>query len=726
MSSSGSHPLERPIDRQNALTVASIESVAPSQLLARLSDEAPFTTSLNAGAPTPFPRLNSFVVVPHESGALVGMVTWIGAEAARWPPGHRRDETGLVDLPYPSRRIAITPIGTLERGRADEAEPFALRRGVTAFPTVGDSVAVPSREQLDALMRGRGNDRRVRIGTAPLANGAEVWVDPDKVFGRHLAVLGNTGSGKSCSVAGLIRWSLDAARAARETSSPRGSARFIILDPNGEYSQAFRDFDGCRVYRVGERAAKSGSPLEVPGWLMNSHEWASVAYASARVQKPVLIQALRNLKGVRHGRPAQLASLGAFAHEYTMVMATMNSPASQVEWKQRKDILESLTTLVVGLEGFRELDGDGIDLEPVLKSVRAAIGCCGPSGQPSAPTPRHFESVIAALTTLVAGVEAEIGVDAAHEDVPRPFDVSSLADELGLVAARGQFDEARRHIGGLKLRVQSLIDDKRLSPILATHAPVQPDLDEWLARFLGAGGEDSVAVLDLSLVPSDVVEIVVAVAARMTFEALQRHRRLNDHALPTALVLEEAHTFVRDRPFGDEQTSPGELSTRAFERIAREGRKFGLGLVISSQRPSELSPTVLAQCNTFLLHRIVNDADQRLVGRLVPDNLAGLLDDLPALPSQQALLVGWATTFPTLVDIRSLDEEHRPQSSDPDFWDAWTGARPVPVDWKEVADQWAGKREDAEVDGGGHTVGPDPPQAPDRTQSPLNDDDIPF
>lgn len=161
----------------------------------------------------------------------------------------------------------------------------------------------------------------------------------------------------------------------------------------------------------------------------------------------------------------------------------------------------------------------------------------------------------------------------------------------------------------------------------------EPSLDEWLTEFLGDGSTSSVAVIDLSLVPSYVVEIVVAVMARAIFEALQRHRRLNKASLPTTLVLEEAHNFVHHRPFGDEYTSPGEMCVRIFERIAREGRKFGLGLVLSSQRPSELSATVLAQCNSFLLHRLVNDRDQQLVGKLVPDNLSGLLEDLPSLPT---------------------------------------------------------------------------------------------
>jgi DNA helicase HerA-like ATPase len=128
----------------------------------------------------------------------------------------------------------------------------------------------------------------------------------------------------------------------------------------------------------------------------------------------------------------------------------------------------------------------------------------------------------------------------------------------------------------------------------------------------------------------------------------------------------------------------------AFERIAREGRKFGIGLVLSSQRPSELSPTVLAQCNTFLLHRIVNDADQDLVCRLVPDNVGTLLRDLPSLPSGQAILLGWATPLPVLVEMRELPKAERPQSDDPDFWDVWTGKKERNIDWENVEQQWTG------------------------------------
>jgi len=134
---------------------------------------------------------------------------------------------------------------------------------------------------------------------------------------------------------------------------------------------------------------------------------------------------------------------------------------------------------------------------------------------------------------------------------------------------------------------------------------------------------------------------------------------------------------------------------QVFERIAREGRKFGLGLLLSSQRPSELSPTVLSQCNTFLIHRISNDRDQDLVHRFVPDNLKGLLRELPLLPSQNAILLGWASELPVLVRMNDLPEEQRPRSDDPDFWDVWTGKETRDVDWMRIADDWQGRTDNS-------------------------------
>nr|HPK62256.1 ATP-binding protein [Spirochaetota bacterium] len=122
--------------------------------------------------------------------------------------------------------------------------------------------------------------------------------------------------------------------------------------------------------------------------------------------------------------------------------------------------------------------------------------------------------------------------------------------------------------------------------------------------------------------------------------------------------------------------------------IAKEGRKFGLGLILSSQRPSELSQTVLSQCNSFLLHRLVNDKDQEMVKKLVPDNLGSILNELPILPTKKAILLGWAAPIPILVEMNTLAEKDRPQSKDPEFWDVWIGEQEREIKWKDITDEW--------------------------------------
>ena len=203
------------------------------------------------------------------------------------------------------------------------------------------------------------------------------------------------------------------------------------------------------------------------------------------------------------------------------------------------------------------------------------------------------------------------------------------------------------------------------------------------------------SVIDLSLVPSEIVHIITAVTARMVFEALQRYVKLNGAPLPTVLVMEEAHTFIKRYREDIENQDAATVCCQLFERIAREGRKFGLGLVLSSQRPSELSPAVLSQCNTFLLHRISNDRDQELVGRLVPDNLKGLLRELPSLPSQSAILLGWASELPVLVKISDLPKEQQPRSDDPEFWEVWTREEEREVNWSAIVDDWQGNSQNA-------------------------------
>jgi len=282
-----------------------------------------------------------------------------------------------------------------------------------------------------------------------------------------------------------------------------------------------------------------------------------------------------------------------------------------------------------------------------------------------------------------------------NEDVPKRFSSDVF---LKLLEAQAIERDSLQYVDHFLARIRTMLGDTRMTSILNDENCIS--LDVWLERYIGANKakDGCVTVIDLSLVPTEIIHTITAVIARIIFEALQRYRKLELSSFPTVLVMEEAHTFIKRYKDDLEYQNASSICCQVFERIAREGRKFGLGLVLSSQRPSELSPTVLSQCNTFLLHRISNDRDQELVQKLVPDNLKGLLRELPSLPSQNAILLGWASELPILVKMNDLHKDQQPHSDDPDFWEVWTGKKvngdsvSRDVDWKKIADEWQQKQ----------------------------------
>ena len=283
-------------------TIGTVEEVFADRISVLLDPDAPHATALNTGVPASFPRINGYVLIPNEGGATACIISSVRIERLPFPKRRgTQQDFGLVDLPFPSRVMSLTPIGTLKaRPAAKDTLAFQVRRGVDVFPSVGDPVHLPTVDQLRAIVEGEDETtRRILIGHCPTAGRASVYVDPDKLFGRHLAVLGNTGAGKSCSVAGLVRWSLEAAKKARieKGRGCRPNARFIVLDPNGEYARAFRDLD-VRLFRVEQEAntEAGGRPLQVPAWLWNGAEWAAFTGAAPGVQRPMLFDALRRLR----------------------------------------------------------------------------------------------------------------------------------------------------------------------------------------------------------------------------------------------------------------------------------------------------------------------------------------------------------------------------------------------------------------------------------------------
>jgi hypothetical protein len=690
-----------PTEQAAARTIGTVESVGPSEIMVLLELDAPQAVSLHSLQPLQFPRINGYVLIPAEAGSLVGVISWLGIERSPYPKRPGLKDFGLVDLPFPLRKMRITPLGTLVRTTGDGEPALELRRGILAFPSVGDSVLVPTTSELRALVEARGQDRRVTIGTSVMAGDIPVSVDPDKMFGRHLAVLGNTGSGKSCSVAGLIRWSLEAAR---EKCEPP-NARFIVLDPNGEYRKAFTGLGEVRVFEVASGSPPDANPLVVPAWLWNSHEWTSFAQAAPGTQRPLLMQTLRNLRAgesLTVGPALRLARLLRGYKTRLEEKLAQGPTGYSGGFGVKKDCGKLLENLGTDASNYLASVSDVKDeLEDIIRRAEEIVSerRWWWEKQNTWGYDDFNETVLSEIVDLVdvalVALPSVQTIGGASEDAPLSFDPRDVADHLDVLATTEDFSQAQSFVATLSLRVRSMLADTRLVPIVAPGGSIT--LPQWLDDFVGAPGaaNGAISVLDLSMVPADVIHLVVAVIARVVFEALQRHRKIYGSELPTAVVLEEAHTFVQRRlPEEGWHAAPSRTCRETFERIAREGRKFGLGLVLSSQRPSDVSETVLSQCNTFLLHRLVNDRDQNLVGRLVPDNLGGLMAELPSLPSQQAILLGWAAPVPTMVRLADLAPECRPQSADPAFWDVWTGVAQRDYDWGAVANDWTGSSAD--------------------------------
>ncbi|MEB3107777.1 ATP-binding protein [Citrobacter koseri] len=671
-----------PLERLEQLRIGIVGFVSPNEIRVSLEIDSPDSVSLQGGSPRNFPRINSYVLISSDDGFLVGQVEWIAVEHSPYPKRRGLQDFGLIDLPFPIKKLSINPVGTLRVDRKNEG--FKFTRGTDAFPSVGDSVLLPTDRQLKSIIES-GDNRRVKIGDSPLANNAEIKVDPDRLFGRHIAILGNTGSGKSCSVAGLIQWSLDAVLQQGQTPN----ARFIILDPNGEYSRAFgpeSKYKG-KLLRVDANTGAGEIDLKVPSWLWNSSEWAAFTQASSKVQLPLLRRALR---AMRNDILSEDDVTIQAKHFCGILLISIRQFASQgqiyVNGGHAKGFVDSLTSWNNSLSSLN----DKIDKKPfdnLINTINVYLSTRAGIQWPAKPDVSDTDQLINELKNAHAALGGdELELLPKSEDAPIRFKGDDFVAYLEILA---QETGTEQFVEFLLTRIRTMLGDTRISTV--TNDSEQPiSLTNWLDTFLGKDGQGSVTVIDLSLVPNEIIHLVTAVISRVTFEALQRYRRLNGKPLPTVMVAEEAHTFIKRYKEDSEGQSVSDVCCKVFEKIAREGRKFGLGLVVSSQRPSELSPTVLSQCNTFLLHRISNDKDQEQVQRLVPDNMRGLLRELPSLPSRHAILLGWASELPVLVRMKELTEIQRPQSDDPDFWDVWsnTTEEPREVNWQPIADDW--------------------------------------
>lgn len=265
-------------------------------------------------------------------------------------------------------------------------------------------------------------------------------------------------------------------------------------------------------------------------------------------------------------------------------------------------------------------------------------------------------------------------------DSPIPYEIAELVDRLkedntakGISATTGKpvAGEWENKLTRFLSRLEAKVDDRRYGFMFA---PPPEALDYgWLAKqivkLLRAGSGNGIKVIDFSEVPADVLPVVTGTLARLLYDV--QFWMNTDARTPVTLLCDEAHLYL---PVKDDADSVQRQALWSFERIAKEGRKYGFSLLVVSQRPSDVSRTILSQCNNFLALRLTNDSDQNVIKRLMPDSLVGLTAMLPLLDTGEALLLGDAVLLPTRI---KLDQpEVKPDSATRDFWKEWGSVMP--------------------------------------------------
>ncbi len=465
---------------------------------------------------------------------------------------------GAVEAAPDAKWLEIELFGEALRTGLGDSD-FEFQRGVVTYPLPGQGIFVASVAELARIYH-RPDKPSIHVGTLSQASSLPVYLLTDELLGKHFAVLGTTGSGKSCSVTVLLRSILEVA--------PK--AHMILLDPHNEYRRAFPD------------SAKPIDPttLNLPHWLLNFEE--SIELFIGRTE---------------HAATSQTNIL--------------------------KDAM---------LAARRDFELSGIAGERV-----------------TVDTPVPYK-----LSKLIENIDASMPPQASKQD---PY-------------------------LKIKNKIETLRQDSRFSFLIRPDEAVTDELADIAGQYLRIPVSDMpLSIIDLSGVPSDVVDVVVSVLCRMIFDfAVWSPRPVQ---VPIVLVCEEAHRYAPRG--GDAAFQP---TRQALSRIAKEGRKYGVGLGLISQRPSELAESILSQCNTLIALRMSNEQDQNFVQRALPDSVRSLVNVLSTLRTQEALVVGEGSVVPVRLRFSDLAEENQPQSTDVPFARYWADETTDGEYVKDVVRRW--------------------------------------
>jgi uncharacterized protein len=551
--------------------------------------------ALIAGRAYRIGQVGSFIRIPLGYQDLLGVVSQVG------------DSSAMMQAPAggdTSRWLTVQLIG--------ESISGVFERGVSQYPSIGDEVHLVSEEHLRSIY-GTDSDTQVEVGRLASAETIPVKLDLDKLVTRHSAVVGSTGSGKSTTVASLMR---AIAGADVQGAGAFPGARILLLDIHGEYAQALGDV--AQVFRINARTGER--ELLVPYWALEFEEL--MAFLAGTLPEERLMHFRDRIVALKAASLAKVPRPGANA-----ASLTVDSP-----------VPFSLNQLWYELidEEVKTLEGPDRD-QPALVAKGDPEKLVAPQYKPWS-----------------AG--AKIVINPKAPGVRRALDF--LRSRL------------------LDRRFDFLLHPGQWEPDLA--GVPQRDLDELLSEWLGH--DRPISILDLSGVPSAVLVRLVAALLRIVYDALFWSREKSEGGVnrPLLVVMEEAHVYLSD---------PEGPATAIVRRIAKEGRKYGIGAMVVSQRPSEVDESILSQCGTFVALRLANPGDRGRVQGTLPDSLGGLVEMLPVLRTGEAIITGESARLPMRARISIPPPGRRPQSEDPKVPERWSAGR-VPEDYGRVLAAW--------------------------------------
>ncbi len=488
-------------------------------------------------------------------------------------------------------------------GRSDKK----FERGISKYPSIGDVAYIVTESDLASIYAPEDKLSYVSVGSVASAESIPAYLNLNKLVTRHSAVVGSTGAGKSTSVASLLNSLAD------QKLYP--AARIILFDLHGEYGESFGD--AARVFRINADEARGEKSLYVPYWALNSEELVNLSSPAAGAQLATLLENITAMK--RQSKPAGKS----------LAMATEDITAD--------------TPVPFSIHKIWH------DVHCDAYSTHTA----NESGQSEAT--RAFE--------VNAAGQPEQG-DALKLIRPKFRPATQAAGETKIYKSSPQQQNMRSYADML----ESKLRDPRLQFLfnpgnwaVNENNETVSDLDELLDGW--AGKEKPITVFDLSGVPSVILDDLVGAILRIIYDSMFWGRAISagGRNRPLLLVLEEAHTYLGTHA----NSATKNRASLAAKRIAKEGRKYGVGLMLVSQRPSEIDSTILSQCGTMIAMRLTNDSDRGQIKSCASDNLDGLFGMLPTLRTGEALIIGEAVGLPIRALIKAPSSKKRPNSHDP-------------------------------------------------------------